>query len=99
MAPVPGSFALERRCHATERHLIASGKLQANRHLFLAEAAGHGHGRMTGQIERCRVTLQLADPLRLVAERADVGECEWRKRLHRNEQGVDGPEQMREASA
>lgn len=84
MAPVPDRHALERHGHAAERDLIKSRQLQSDRHTAPACAARQSHGRMAGEIERCCITLQLQDQLRLPAERADFGERKWREGLHWN---------------
>src|SRR5690349_4833035 len=99
MALVPGRLMLERHGRADKRRLVVACQLETNWQTAVAEAARQGHGGMTGEVERCRIALQLEDQLRLVAECADVGERERREGLHRNDQGVDRPEQMREASA
>lgn len=74
MVPVPDRYALEGRGHAAERNPITSRKLQADRHTAPAKAPRQSHGRMTGEIERCRITLQLQDQPGLISEGVDFSE-------------------------
>lgn len=95
MPSVPDCHALERHGHAAERDLVTSCKLQADWHTVPTKAARQSHGRVAGEIKRCRITLQFQDQRRLVSVRVDFGERKRSVRLHRNEQPSVAPHGQR----